>query len=394
MSHTLNDVMPKILSASLETLRENAVMAKLVNQDYSADFAQKGSVVQVPVPTKLQTQDVIPGPFSQNSADFQLDTVSVPLTNWKESAFALNDRELAEIMDGVPNMQIKEAAKAIANDIDRSIINLYRRASNYVGTAGTVPFTSTPKEALDARKILNTKLASMSDRRFVMNVDTESNALGLPAFQYYLNSGNTQTQAEGELGRKFGMDWYMDQNLGTHTAGTIAGTVVTSGLPVSVTTADNSDPVNRNPRTTQTISISGATNGTTVVPGDIFSVAGDAQTYVVNNSATVSGGTAVLSFSPAPAVQWPAGSAVTFRATRGINLCFHRDAIALAMRPLQTSSLASGLGGDASLTMVDEVTGVPLRLQIRNEYNRVRFSVSALWGTTLVRPDHLVVVAS
>lgn len=389
----LNDVMPKILASSLSTLRENAVMAKLVNQDYSSDFAQKGSTVNVPVPTRLTTQDIIPGPTSQNTADFQLDTVQVPLSFWKESAFALSDRELAEIMEGVPNMQVIEAAKAIANDIDRSIINMYRKAYNYVGVAGTVPFATSPKEALDARKLLNDRLAPMSDRRIVLNTDAEANAIGLQAFQYYLNSGTTQTQNEAELGRKFGMDWYMDQNMLRHTAGTIAGTLVTSGAPVSLVTADNSDPVNRNPRTTQSITISGATNGTTVVPGDVFSVAGDSQTYVVTNAATVAGGTVNVGFNPAPAVAWGSGSAVTFRASRGINLAFHRDAIALAMRPLETSTLAPALG-DASMTMTDDVTGVPLRLQIRNEYNRVRFSVSALWGTALVRPEHLVVIAS
>lgn len=389
----LNDVMPKILSSSLKTLRENSIMPKLVNQDYSADFAQKGSVVNVPVPTKLTTQDIIPGPYSQNTADFQLDTVQVPLSFWKESAFSLSDRELADIMDGVINMQITEAAKAIANEIDRSLINMYRKSSNYVGIAGTTPFASSPVEALQARTVLNKKLAPMTDRRLVMNADVEAAALGLTAFQYYLNSGTAQTQAEGELGRKFGMDWYMDQNLGQHVAGTIAGTLVTSGVPVSLVTPDNSDPVNRNPRTSYSVGISGATNGTTIVPGDVFTVAGDSTTYVVNNSATVSGGAVTVSFSPAPSVAWAGGSAVTFKATRGLSLCFHRDAIALAMRPLETSSLAPALG-DSSMTMVDEITGVPLRLQIRNEYNRVRFSVSALWGCAAVRPEHLVVIAS
>ena len=393
MTMILNDVMPKILASSLATLRENAVMAKLVNQDYSVDFAQKGSTVNVPVPTKLYTQDVIPGPTSQNSADFQLDTVNVPLSYWKESAFALSDRELSTIMDGVPNMQITEAAKAIANAIDSSIISMYTRAYNYAGVAGTTPFATAPKEALDARKILNSRLAPMTDRRLVMNTDTESAALGLPAFQYYLNSGDRLTQSEGELGRKFGMDWYMDQNLGQHVAGTIAGTLVTAGAPVSLVTADNSDPINRNPRTTQSITISGVNAGTSVVVGDVFTVAGDSQTYVVNTPAVASGGVVTIGFNPAPLVSWATASAVTFKAARGLNLCFHRDAIALAMRPLETSTLAPSLG-DASMTMTEEISGVPLRLQIRNEYNRVRFSVSALWGVALVRPEHLVVIAS
>ena len=393
MPGTFLDIAPKILSTALITLRENAVMPKLVNADYSNDAAKLGNTIQVPVPTQMVAQDVVPGPYSQNTPDLQLDTVPIPLNYWQEAPFALTDKEMLEVMDGVPQMQIVEAARALGNAIDRSLLGLYKGVSNYVGTAGTTPFATDPRLAVTARGILNNKLASLSDRRIVLNSDAESNALMLPAFQQYLQSGTTETIRDGSIGRKFGYDWFLDQNCPTHTAGTLAGVPVTSAAPVSVTTADANNPALRNPRTVNSVAITGATNGTTIKSGDVFSVAGDPNTYVVSSDATVAGGNAVIVFSPAPAIVWATSSAVTLRASRAINLAFHRDAIALAIRPLESSQMEAEIGGTKSMTMVDPVTGIPLRLQVRSEFNRVRYALDCLWGVGLVRPQHVVVLA-
>jgi hypothetical protein len=394
MPNALLDVQPKILATALKTLRESAVMPYLVNTDYSNDAKQKGATVDIPVPSKMTIQDVVPGAYAQNpSDDVQLNTISLPLNNWKESSFVLSNKEIAEIIDGVPNMQVAEAGKAIANAIDKSLIDCYKQAYHYVGTAGTTPFASSPAEAIAARAILGKNLADPRDRRLVIGVDAESNAIALPAFQYYLNSGSTETQREGAIGRKFGFDWEVDQNMPYHVAGTLAGTLVTAGAPVVTTTADASNPQLHNPRTTNTITISGCTNGTTIKQGDVFTVVGDTQTYVINNDATAAGGTITANFSPAPKVVWATGAAVTMRGSRNINLAFHRDAIAFAMRPLEDSVLTSGLGGHTTMTMVDDVTGIPLRLRIGSEYERVRISVSALWGRVVVRPEHLIQMA-
>jgi P22 coat protein - gene protein 5 len=393
MSNVLADIQPKILSIALESLRENAVFPRLVNTDYSGEAAQKGETINIPVPTKMAVQDVIPGPYSQNQPDMQIDTVPLQMNNWKESAFTLNDKEVLQILDGdVMNMQVREAGIAIANAIDKSLIAFYKGVYNFVGTPGTAPFAGSPAEAIKARAILGKALASFNDRRVVIDTDAEANAIALPAFQYFQNSGTSETQREGDIGRKFGMDWSVDQNLPVHTAGTLNGTLVTSGPATAVTIPDANDPALRNPRSTYTMTITGATNGSTLVAGDILTVVGDTQTYVVLNNAVAAGGSIAASIQPAPKVAWAAGASVSVKPSHQINLAFQRDAIALAVRPLGSNSIAAELG-DQSMTMVDPVTGVPLRLQVRSEFNRVRFAVSALWGGGLIRPAHVVRIA-
>jgi hypothetical protein len=373
-------------------------MPRIVNSDYSSEAAQKGSIIHVPVPSAMTTADVVPAAFSQSTPDFTQNTVPIPLNNWKESAFLLTDKEIMEINEGQSvNMQVVEAARAIANDIDRSILNLYRGVWNYAGAAGTTPFATTLGAALDARKVLNNNNAPLNDRRIVLGVDAEANALGLPAFQQYLQAGTDVTIREGQIGRKLGMDWYMDQNMPNHTKGTMA-TATTTAVPQTVTTNDASNPVQHNPRVTYTVACDTAGNAATLVVGDVFTAAGDNQTYVVTAaatsgaSATPSAQTVTVQFQPAPKVAWSAGTVLTFRANRAVNLVFHRDAFALAVRPLEQSALDMELGGNM-MTMIDPLTGIPLRLEVRREHKRVRWSLDALWGVGLVRPEVACVLA-
>lgn len=402
MANIFNDVAPKILAQALTTLRENAVMPRLVNSDYSNDAAQKGSIVQVPVPSAIAAQDVVPGPYSQSTPDMQLDTVPIVLNNWKEAPFQISEKEMMEIMDGAVSMQVKEAAKAIANSVDRSLIALSRGCYLYAGTAGTTPFGSTLNEFKDARKLLNKNNAPLTDRRVVLNSDAEANAVVLPAFAQALNAGTDETIREGAIGRKLGFDWYLDQNLdvaGNFTAGTfVSGTVKTTAAPVATTTADASNPQLHNPRTVYTVAVDSAGNATTAKAGDVFSVAGDSNTYVITAdvtsaaSGTASAQTATISFYPAPAVAWSTGSVITIRSSRATNLVFHRDAFALAIRPLSSGTGVAGCHVQ-KMTMVDPITGIPLRLSVREEYMRERWSIDCLWGAALVRPSNAVILA-
>jgi hypothetical protein len=394
MPNELRDIMPRILAQALITLRENAIMPRLVNADYSNQAAEKGSVVNVPVPSRMTATDVLPGAYSQSTGDLQLDTVPIPLNNWKESAFFLTDRDQLEIMDGAQNMQVVEAARAIANEVDKSLLDLFKGVYNVVGTAGTTPMGSNLDVVLEARKLLNKNNALMSDRRVVLDVDAEAEALGLPAFQQYLQAGTDITIREGMIGRKLGFDWYLDQNITQHVAGTCTA-ATTTAAPATTTTADASNPQQHNPRTVYSVATDTAGNARTIKVGDVFTAAGDTQTYVVTANATsgasgtASAQTMTVSFSPAPKVTWNTGTVLTFRASHVNNLVFHRDAFGLAVRPLAESSLEQELGAN-TMTMIDPVTGIPLRLEVRREYKRVRWALDCLWGVGLVRPETAV----
>lgn len=393
VNNILYDVMPKILSQALDTLREAAIMPSLVNSSYTNEAAQKGQVIQIPVPSAITATDVVPAAYAPDTGDIQPDTIPLKLDQWKEAAFTLNDKELMEVMDGVSNMQIAEAARAIANAVDLSLLNLYKKIPNFTGTAGTTPFASTIADGINARKILTRNLAPMQNRYIVLDPEAEANVLMLDAFRKANESGSDVTIREAQIGRKLGFDWFLDELCPFHTSGSILpknGTIQVKTIPTVTSVADSSDPILHNPRTVNQVVLKTVTSGGVVV-GDIFSVAGDKQQYTVTQVANSATNEITVQFSPAPAVIWPADSVVSFRASHQLSYAFHRDAFALAVRPqAMNSAVAQELGGGASMVMSDPVSGIPMRLEIKREHKRIRFALDCLWGVAAVRPAHAV----
>lgn len=397
MPNMLQDIAPKILAMGLQELEANCITSRLVNTDYSAEGAQRGTTIDIPLPPKINSIDVVPAVVDQTLGDIQMDTVSIKMNNWKQAGFSINDKERGEIMEGVMPVGIKAAANRLARDIDLSVLGLYRSVYNYAGTAGTTPMSSgNLNDVIAARTALVRNNCPMDGQiRALLNPVAEAAALSLPAFQQYLQAGTDITIKDGLIGRKLGLDWYMNQNLDSlrHVKGTAPASLTTASLPVSTVTADASDPVRHNPRTVNTITLNGVASGDTIKSGDVFSVAGDTQTYVVNADATASGTSMTVAFSPAPKVQWPAASTVTFRASHDTNLVFHRDAFALVVRPFKEDPINSQVSAAYSQTMIHPKSGLPLRLKITGEGNQVSYRLDVLWGVGAVRPELAVRLA-
>lgn len=370
MPNILDDVMPKILSGALQSLRETCIMPRLVNGDYSQDAAEKGDTVNVPIPTAIAARDVVPGNVAPDPDDLTLNTAPIPLNNWKEAPFYLTDKDQRDIMDGVVPMQVGEAGKSIANAIDESLLNLYKYSFLFTGTPGTTPFdgASGTLAAQNARKLLNTVACPPQDRRMVLDVDADANASGLPQFQSADRAGSTLTIVEGMIGRKLGFDFYYDQLMPSHTpargAGAPAGFLVNQAAHLIGSKEVTLD-----------------TGTGDIAEGDLFTVAGDTQTYVVR---AVNGTT--IQYLPSAKTAFADNATVTFIADHAVNLAFHRDSIGLAVRSLQESELELALGG-RSLVMIDPISQIPLRLEVVREHKRVRWSIDCLWGVGAVRPD-------
>lgn len=371
MANTLTEVTPKLLAQGLMALREIAIMPRLVNRQYEALAGQKGSTIDVPIPSAITAQDVSPGNTPPSTADVAPTSVAVSLDQWKEAPFYLTDKDMLEAMEGTIPMQASEAIKAIANTVDSFLLDLYKKFYGFVGTPGTTPFGSGTSDATNLRKTLNKQLAPLQDRHCVVDPDAEGNALDLRAFQDASWSGSVQTLIEGDLNRKLGFQWWMDQNVPSHTAGTPGGTPLVDGAH---TAGD------------KTIAIDGMTATTgDYHEGDIVTFAGHSQTYVVTADTTADGsGDVTLPIEPGLQEAVADNAAVTLKGDHVANLGFHRDAIAFATRPLEEA--AEGLGAIMQ-SAVDPVTGLTLRLEITREHKRTRFSYDMLYGAEVVRRE-------
>lgn len=367
MANTLTAVVDKLLAQGLLALRENAIMPLMVNRSYEVEAAQLGSSIDVPIPSAITTQNVAPGATPPATADVAPTSVSIPLDQWKEAPFYLTDKERLEVMNGTIPMQASEAIKSLANTVDSYILGLYTGVFGYHGVAGDTPFANGTTDANQARKVLHNQLAPVDDRRFVMDADAEANASDLRAFQDISFSGSSQTILDGTIGRKLGFNWFMDQNIPTHTAGTATGMLVNDGGDRAVGDTD---------------AIVDGGSGTLVV-GDVITFAGHSQTYTIT-AAVGDVSAATIAFSPGLKAIVLDDEAITRVDDHVVNLAFHRDAFAFATRPLESS--AEGLG-NAIQSAVDEVSGLTLRLEVSREHKRTRWSFDILYGGALVRPE-------
>ena len=388
MANTLTSILPKIYAAGLTALRENAVMPRLVrNYSGRVGTAQiKGNTIDIPKGVALTAAAVSPSNTPPANTDITPTTVQLALDQWQEVDFHLDDQQLTQIdaSDNFIPMEVSEAARALANKVDTSLLALYKDVYGAGGTVGTTPFASNSSAwTTGARKKLGNQLAPLGGPdNIVLAPDAEANARALSTGQGADTRGSDAQMRTGQIGFVLGADWNVNQNISAHTAGTLTNgsgmlAKINSG---SVAVGDTSVNVDDS-------SLSG-----TVVAGDIFTVAGDTQQYVVTAGATAgSNAIAGLAFSPAAKVAWADNAVVTFDgggsgATNHVpNLAFHPDAFAFASAPI-ADSMIPGVGGPM-LSVPDAISGLNLRLSVTREHYQTTWRFDILYGVKTVRPE-------
>jgi hypothetical protein len=368
MANTLTEVKDKLLAQGLMALRRTSLTPRLVNRDIEEQAAGKGDTVNVPIPSAQTVADVTPAATPPSTQDVAPTSVPIVMDRWKESAFYLTDKEQLEVMEGTIPMQASEALEALVSEVDRYVLSLASKAYGYHGTAGTTPFTAggvdRPTDVTKIRAVLNKQLAPLNNRHIILDPDAEAAALNLRAFHDMSFSGDVSAILAGMLNQKFGFQWWMSQNVRTHTAGTMTTALVNNGAGYAAGT--------------KTIAIDGDVG--TMLVGDVISFAGHSQTYVVTEGQTGAGS---ISFEPGLLVAVADNVAITIRATHVMNLAMHRDFIAFASRPLAGSNHPSSVISQ----VVDPISGLALRLEITREHRRDRFAYDILYGADVVRRE-------
>ena len=371
MANTLKEVVPKLLAQGLMALREQIVLPRLVNRAYDTLAGQRGSTVDVPIPSAITATTVSPSNTPPPNVDSAPTSVPIRMDQWYEATFHLTDKEELEVMQGVIPMQASEAIKALANTVEQHLFGFYTGVYGFAGTPGTTPFASDLTASTNARKTLHEQLAPFDPRVCVIDPDAEANALNLRAFQDASYRGDAAGIVAGQIGQKLGSLWVMSQQVPTHIAGNGSGYVVNKGGGQAI--GDTEITVD-------------AGSGTILI-GDIVTFAGHDQSYAVVAAL------ASNQFRIAPGLQAAVAddAAVTLKATHVVNLVFHRDAIAFATRPLE-GTVRPGLGSIEE-TAVDPMSGLALRLEVTRQHKQTRWAYDILWGAALVRPELAVRLA-
>lgn len=357
-----------IAREGLMRLRNNLVVANLVHRDHQAEFtgAKVGDTITIRKPASFTVQE-----FSSSIViqDIIESGVTLQLEKHFDISVAVTSREWTLELDDFSERVIAPAMEELADAVDSYVLGKYTQVHNFVGTAGTPPASLSDLAQIDRQ--LNEQKVPMANRRAIVNPKAKADMMSIDVVAHAdKRADGGEALRLASMGTIMGLDWFHDQNIHAHTAGTWQGV---SFLVNGAVSADAT-----------TMNLDGGSASETALVGDLFTVAGDSGQYVVTANATASTGAITgLAFSPAaPSGGFADNSAVTIVASHDANLAMHRNAIALAVVPLELPT-----GNDNAA--YDNFEGLGIRVvrdyNISTKTDTLSFDI--LCGSRTIQPE-------
>lgn len=371
MANDISPYNPQFWAAEALIQLEKALgMASRVHLGYDEERRsfRRGQVVNIRRPSSFTVGDA-----PASAQDLDPDNVQVSLDYWKEVKFKLTDKELAFTGAQIIDEHIRPAAVALADYIDQQLALLYKDVPWFVDLQSTTAIA----DVTGVRKVMfdnKVPLRDVGRVHYMVGGALEQGFLNLSAFTQQQGAGDTgvSSQRSGSLGTKFGLEIFSNQNVQSHTPGTMADSA-------GALTADAA-------KGATSISVDGVTAGGTVKKGDTLVIAGNAQRYAITADATESTGI-TLAITPPLVQDYSDNDVVTIELdAHTANLAFHRNAFALVTAPL------SDIGGElgARIAVVnDPITNLALRSRLYYVGNssEVHVALDVLFGIKTLDPN-------
>jgi hypothetical protein len=372
----------KVANRLLLLLKNQMVMAKLVDSRFKTDFPGASGNGEVPIGDTItirrQPLFSVTSGANFSAQDIVVGSTSLTIDKQYHVDFTLSDFERVLKYDGdsfLKDSVANSRMNSLAVQVDADLAALVKKFPGFVGTAGNTISTIAGFNKMSER--LDNMSVPQTDRNSVLSVSDYWALIG--AFTGtipYDNDVNKTALQRAKLPMLGNVDAYMAQSVPVVTNGTRTNGAV-NGASQAVTYATAKDTY------TQTLIIDGVGNGGTIKAGEVFTLAsryavnpvtgaklGYLQQFTVTADATADGsGNATITICPpiitaAPyatvdsavadndVITW-VGSASTAYTQ---NATFHKEAIKLAwVRPARPHS------GEYSYAE-DPETGISLRL--------------------------------
>ena len=386
-----------ITNKALEILENNLVITRNVNRQYDDSFAVEGAKIGDTLRIRLPDRALVTDGAALQVQEVNQQFTTLTIASQKHIGVNFTSAELALSMDDFADRVLKPRVSQLAASIDADVANAYKDIFQSVGTPGTVPATSLV--LLQAQQKLNEAAAVMSPRYATVN--PAANAGLVEGMKGLFNPTSTISRqfkngmmGEGILGYE---EINMSQSIKVHTTGSASR----SDTPIVKTTLTNG---------ATKLTLDNVTDGNTLVPGDVFTIAGvfavnpqtrestgSLQQFVVQNTVT-SASTEFVDVEFTPAVYAPtqalatvsklpaASDVVTYlgAASTGYpqNLVYHKDAITFA-----TADLLLPQGVDMASRKVHN--GISMRIVRQYDINNDRMPcrIDVLYGYSVIRPQ-------
>ena len=362
----LDSFKQRIVAQALAVLRQKLVAIRLINKDFQMVAASKNEVISIPDSVAQTVQDVVPSNAFSAKNEIEPTERLLRLDQWRYTYFDAVDKDEIEANTGWFMRQTEQAAKALGNDMDGFVHRLFARYCPFgTGTAGTTPFASDLTEFYAGNEALNEGLADEDSRYLIVGTKANTNLMKQSAFAAADERGSMITGLTGQLGRKFGYDCFMSQNVQKIVRLTNAG-AATAVTPIGATQL----PVDA-------LGATGINEGERLLIGSVYY-------HVVTGVKGAAAGTITLDRPLEVAV---ADNATINRfGTRTNNIMFHRDAMTLAMRSPGPPSPRAGMAGEFE-THQDPESGIIIQLETQRLNAMTRYYFRTLYGGTVQHPE-------
>jgi hypothetical protein len=389
-----------ITRKSLEILENNLVITRNVNRQYDDSFAVQGAKIGSTLRIRLPDRALVTDGAALQVQDDNEQNTTLTVGTQKHIGINFTSAELTMQLDDFAERVLKPRISQLASSVDADVANSFKSIFQSVGTPGTVPATSLV--LLQAQQKLNEAAAVMSPRYATVN--PAANAGLVEGMKGLFNPTDTISKqfknglmGTGVLGYE---EINMSQSIKVHTTGSATRT----DTPIVKTTLTSG---------ANKVTFDNVTNAKTLVPGDVFTIAGvfavnpqtrestgSLQQFVVTNTVT-SAATEFVDVEFQPPVYAPtnalatvtklpaANDVVTFLGAAETaypqNLIYHKDAIAFA-----TADLIMPQGVDMASRAVHN--GISMRVVRQYDINNDRMPcrVDILYGYSVIRPQMAV----
>ena len=363
-----------IAKEALRQLSSTLVMGGLVYRGYDKEFRKVGSSITIRKPPVFTVRDVVAdkadaGLVTQNITE---EGVTLTVTEHKYIRFAVGSAEKAMSLEDLAVQVIRPAILPLAEYIDAFLAGLYTGIPYHYGTAGTTP--DSLDDLAGIGQVLADNKCPTDDIALVVNPACQAKLWPvMAAMNVQKANAVNEALARAQMGLINNMNTYMDQNIQAHTAGTLdAGALATGTAGAS------------------TIAIAAGGNEGTFLKGDVFTITGSTQQFVVTASKTANSSGVIASvpiYPELPAGFSPSGAAVTLVATHKANLAFHRNAIAFA-----TAALEAPEGGARGETLTMNNMTARVIYAWDNDALADTITIDMLFGGAVIYPEMAAVL--
>ncbi len=382
--NTLTSLIPTMYNALDVVCRELIGFIPAVNSDMTYERAAVGQTVMSPVVPAATATDITPGVTPPNDGDQSIGNMPMTITKSRRVPIRWNGEEKRGLdNNGAPfnvifRDQMAQGMRTLVNEVEADLAALHIYASRAVGAAGTAPFPTAGdlSDTAGPLRILEENGAQGLDFQLVLGTAAMFNMRAKQSNLFKVNeAGRDDMLRNGMTDRLQNLALRQSQQVKTHTKGTGASaTTNAAGYAIGATV----------------ITLAAAGTGT-IVAGDVITLTGDTNQYVVETGdADVSNAGTITLQKPGLLKAVVGATNITVVNNSARNMFFARTAIQLATR-----APALPEQGDLAIDrrfVQDPLTGLAFEVSIYPQYRQVQYEIALAWGVAAVKREHIGVL--